>query len=81
LTKRNVHVLGNIYQSSAWYGVRAGRVTASAMHAVVVYNIEKLCPWCERCATQQHCWLHKTQDGELNMRQLQGGQTSTTTHW
>ena len=29
------------HNSSAWYGVRAGRVTASAMHAVVVCNIEK----------------------------------------
>uniref|UniRef100_A0A3Q2NRW6 YqaJ viral recombinase domain-containing protein n=1 Tax=Fundulus heteroclitus TaxID=8078 RepID=A0A3Q2NRW6_FUNHE len=29
------------HKSSAWYGVRAGRVTASAMHAVVVCNIEK----------------------------------------
>lgn len=29
------------HKSSAWYGVRAGRVTASAMHAVVVFNIEK----------------------------------------
>lgn len=29
------------HKSSAWYGVRAGRITASAMHAVVVFNIEK----------------------------------------
>ena len=29
------------HKSSAWYGVRAGRVNASAMHAVVVCNIEK----------------------------------------
>ena len=29
------------HKSSAWYGVWAGRVTASAMHAVVVCNIEK----------------------------------------